>query len=174
MGDRPEWYPELQVDERTTLTQRLDFYRRVIARKLEDLDHAQASSRVLEATDLTVGGVVKHLALVEDFWFQKKLLGVRLPEPWAAAPLDEDPDWPFRSAADDTVGELLALYADACGRSRSAAAGFATLDAVAAAPSFGKGPVNLRWIFVHMIDETSRHAGHLDLLRDAIDHDAGR
>jgi hypothetical protein len=49
---------------------------------------------------------------------------------------------------------------------------FDSLDAVAAVPSYGKGPVNLRWILVHMIDETARHAGHLDLLRDAIDRRA--
>jgi uncharacterized damage-inducible protein DinB len=83
--------------------------------------------------------------------------------------LAEDRDWPFHSSQHDSVDEVLSLYAAACARSRAAAGRFDSLDAVAAVPSFGKGPVNLRWILVHMIDETARHAGHLDLLRDAID-----
>lgn len=169
--DLDRWHPDLQPpDERTALEQFLDQYRQIAAAKLADLDNRQASARVLEATDLTVGGIVKHLACAEDRWFQGKLLGARLPEPWASAPLAEDPDWPFHSSQHDSVDDLLSLYTDACARSRAAAARFDSLDAVAAVPSFGKGPVNLRWILVHMIDETARHAGHLDLLRDAIDH----
>ena len=124
---------------------------------------------MLEATDLTVGGVVKHLAWVEDLWFRAKLLGVDLPEPWASAPLSDDRDWPFHSAQFDSVDYLVALYSAACERSRVVATRFDSLDAVAAVPSFGKGPVNLRWILIHMIDETACHVGHLDLLRDAID-----
>jgi Protein of unknown function (DUF664) len=170
MSDASSWFPHLRpADERTALEQFLDQYRHIAASKLADLDQAQASARALEATHLTVGGIVKHLAWVEDRWFQGKLLGLQLPEPWASAPLAEDPDWPFHSSRHDSVDEVLSLYASACARSRDAAGRFDSLDAVAAVPSYGKGPVNLRWILVHMIDETARHAGHLDLLRDAID-----
>jgi hypothetical protein len=173
MSDPSSWFPELRpADERTALEQFLDQYRHTVTTKLADLDQAQASTRVLQATDLTVGGIVKHLAWAEDRWFQGKLLGLALPEPWASAPLAKDPDWPFHSSRRDSVGEVLSLYSHACARSRAAAGRFDSLDAVAAAPSYGKGPVNLRWILVHMIDETARHAGHLDLLRDAIDRGA--
>ncbi len=164
-----ETYPELRANERTTLEQFLDQWRCIVRAKLADLDEAQATARVLAATDLTVGGIVKHLAWAEDRWFQEKLLGMFLPEPWASAPLAEDPDWPFHSSQHDSVEELLALYDNACARSRAAASRFDSLDSTAAVRSFGKGSVSLRWIFVHMIDETARHAGHLDLLRDAID-----
>lgn len=170
MTDLSAFYPELRADERTTLEQFLEFYRHVVVSKISDLDKAQASTRVLEATDLTVGGIVKHLAHAEDFWFQEKLLGADLPEPWASAPMAKDPDWPFQSSQYDSVASVVTLYSSACGRSRRAAGCFESLDALAAVPSFGKGPVTLRWILVHMIDETARHAGHLDLLRDAIDH----
>jgi Protein of unknown function (DUF664) len=174
MTDSSTWNPNLQpCDERTALEQRLDQYRHIVTTKLGDLDHSQASTRVLEASDLTVGGIVKHLAWAEDRWFQERLLGAEAPKPWASAPLADDPDWPFHSSHQDSVQELLGLYTSACARSRAAAAGFDSLDAVAAVPSFGKGPVNLRWILVHMIDETARHAGHLDLLRDAIDRTRG-
>jgi uncharacterized damage-inducible protein DinB len=170
MADPTESYPDPRPpDERTALEQFLDHQRNIVVAKLADLDDGQASARVLDATDLTVGGVVKHLAWTEDHWFQARLLGVERPEPWVSAPLAQDPDWPFRSARHDTVGELLALYDAACRRSRAATARHDSLDAPAALPSFGKGPVNLRWILVHMIDETARHAGHLDLLRDALD-----
>ena len=68
----------------------------------------------------------------------------------------------------DTVEGLGGLYAAAWARSRAARAGCASLDQAALVPSFGRGPVNARWIVVHMIEETARHAGHLDLLHDAL------
>jgi uncharacterized damage-inducible protein DinB len=164
-----EHFPDLRPpDERTALIQRLDYYRRGVIYQIEAVDDAAASSHVLEATNLTMGGIVKHLAWVEDHWFQARMLGVDLPEPWASAPLAEDREWPFHSARRDSVASLIDLYSEACDRSRAAADSFETLDAIAAAPSFGKGPVNLRWILVHMIDETACHTGHLDLLRDAV------
>jgi Protein of unknown function (DUF664) len=170
MTDSSTWNPDLQPgDERTALEQRLDQYRHIVMSKLADLDDAQASTHVLETTDLTVGGIVKHLAWAEDRWFQERLLGADPPEPWASAPLADDPDWPFHSSHQESVEELLSIYYNACARSRASAALFDSLDAIAAVPSFGKGPVNLRWILVHMIEETARHAGHLDLLRDALD-----
>lgn len=163
-------HPELRPhDERSALVQRLDQYRQIIRSQLADLDDERAWTRPLGATDLTVGGIVKHLAWAEDHWFQGKLRGVDLPEPWASAPLADEPDWPFHSSEYNTVDQLLELYAAAVERSRAATDRSASLDEVAAAPSFGQGPVNLRWILVHMIDETARHAGHLDLLRDALD-----
>jgi Protein of unknown function (DUF664) len=74
----------------------------------------------------------------------------------------------MRLGSDDTVRGILDLYATACERSRSATARFASFSQPAAVASFGQGPVNLRWIMVHMIDETARHAGHLDVLGDAL------
>ena len=119
---------------------------------------------------MTIGGVVKHLSRVEDLWFQKKLLGVAMPEPWASAPLDAEPDWDFTSARRDSVEQLRGLYVAACQRSRSTADRFRHLGSLAAQPSFGAGPVSLRWIFMHMIEETAQHRGHLDLLRNALTH----
>lgn len=160
-----EWYPKLRADERSMLGQFLDQYRHTVDAKLTALDDAAASAYILPATQLTVGGVVKHLAHMEDLWFQEKLLGVDPPEPWASAPGEE---WAFESSTTDSVDELRQLYAEACARSRSAASGIDSLDALAARPSFGKGPVSLRWIHIHMIEETARHAGHIDILCDAL------
>lgn len=169
MNADEEWYPDLQpADERIALEQRLEEYRRVVAGQMSAFGDEAAGSNVLAATPMTPAGILKHLAWVEDRWFQGKLLGEELPEPWRSAPLDDEPDWPFTSAVDDSVESLQALYRDACDRSRGAADGFHSLDAFAAVPSWGVAPVNLRYIYVHMIDETARHAGHLDLMVDAV------
>jgi Protein of unknown function (DUF664)/SET domain len=160
-------YPELRADERTTLEQFLDHYRRAVLTRLNGLTDVQAAAQVLPATNLTVGGIVKHLAAMEDLWFRRKMMGSDpVPELWGEPPVQEA--WAFSSAAADSVGQIADLYQAACVRSRAAAATFDSLDATAAVPSFGKGPVTLRWIYVHMLDETACHVGHLDVLSDAL------
>lgn len=154
-------------DERTALLQRLDQYRAIAAAALLDVPWPRASARLLPAPDLTIAGIVKHLAWAEDRWFQGRLLGVEMPAPWNRVGAD-DPDSSMRLTPGDTVEGILELYSSACDRSRHAVARFDALTQVAAVPSFGTGPVNLRWILVHMIDETARHAGHLDLLCDTL------
>lgn len=160
--------PDLQPgDERTALVEHLDRYRAIAVAALRGLDWEDASTRLRPATDLTIAGIVKHLAWAEDRWFQGRLLGVRMPAPWDA-PGADDPDHAMRLAPDDSVESIVALYSAACERSRAALCRCASLSEVAAVPSFGIGPVNVRWLLVHMIDETARHAGHLDLLRDCL------
>jgi hypothetical protein len=144
MSADTEGYPELDADERTTLGQFLDQYRRRALSRLERLSDAQARTRSLPATDLTPGGIVKHLAHMEDHWFIARVGGGELPEPWASAPLDTEPHWDFESAAGDTVEEISVLYRAACTRSRQVAIRLPTLDTTAPRPSFGKGPVTLR------------------------------
>ena len=165
-------HPDLAADERATLEQFLDFYRAVMLRKVGGLEAADMARAPLGTTSLTLGGLIKHLALVEDSWFQETLLGGPMPEPWASAPFDSDHDWDFHSASEDSPAELARLYSEACARSRRAAATFESLDAEAARQRKGQ-PISLRWIFVHMIEETARHAGHADLIREAIDGTAG-
>ena len=100
--------------------------------------------------------MLKHLALVEDDWFQVKFLGVPELEPWASAPFDVDLDWDWHSAVDDTPDELLRLYDAACTHSR---AGVAEVG----------GDLDRR----SAIEETAPHNGHADLLREAIDGSVG-
>lgn len=161
-------YPDVTAGERRSLEQFLDFHRGGVVSTLEGLTDVEAAARVLPATELTVGGVVKHLAAVEDLWFSHKLLDVPSAEPWRSAPFDEDPDWEFHSAADDSVAELRALYLSACDASRRITGQFDSLDVRAVRGSFGGQLVSLRWIYLHMIEETAQHRGHLDLLMDAI------
>lgn len=133
-----------------------------------DVSWAQASAHLLPATDMTMAGIVKHLAWAEDRWFQGRLLGIEMPAPWDA-PGADDPDHSMRLASSDTTEAIQELYRSACERSRDAVHRCVSLDQVAAVASFGIAPVNLRWILVHMIDETARHAGHLDLFRDCLE-----
>ena len=169
MKDLSGYWPDLQpATERDSLEQHLDFCRAAAAARLEDLSDDQAATRPLPGSDLTIGGVIKHLAWVEDRWFTGKLLGRSLPEPWRSAPLATQPGWPFESAGDDAAEGLLQLYGEACARSREVACRFESLDGVAAEPSFGMGPVTLRWLYVHMVQETAWHLGHLDLLRGGL------
>jgi Protein of unknown function (DUF664) len=90
-----------------------------------------------------------------------------MPAPWDV-PGADDPDHAMRLAPGDTIDWIVQLYSSACERSRAAVERCDSLSDVAAVPSFGRGPVNVRWILVHMIEETARHAGHLDLLRDCL------
>lgn len=160
-------YPDLDADERTTLTQFLDLYRRRVVERFSALSDAEARTVSLPATKLTPGGVVKHLAHMEDHWFTARIGSRELPEPWASAPFDARPDWDFESAADDTVEQITTLYQEACERSRGVVASIPGLDAKASEPSFGRGPVTLRWALVHMLEETACHVGHLELLTDS-------
>lgn len=168
MAESPPAKLELQPDdERSALLQRLDHYRPVAAAALVGALWRLASARLFPATDMTIAGIVKHLAWAEDRWFQGRLLGSEMSAPWNQAGAD-DADHSIRVAPGDTADGILALYASACERSRVAVARCDSLSHVAAVPSFGIGPVNLRWILVHMVEETARHAGHLDVLRDTL------
>ena len=168
MTEAPRAHLDLQpADERTALGERLDHYRAIVAGALAGVTWPQASAPPLPRTNMTMAGIVRHLAWAEDRWFQGRLLGLPMPAPWDA-PGADDPDAAMSLGTDDSVDGILDLYATACERSRRAMARFASFSQPAVVASFGVGPVNLRWIMVHMIDETARHAGHLDVLGDAL------
>jgi uncharacterized damage-inducible protein DinB len=170
----PRVEPPQQADELTTLLAYLDYHRRTLVEKVSGLT-AEQLARTLPPSSLTLGGLVKHLALVEDNWFVERMAGRPAPEPWARAPFDDDPDWDFHSAGGHTPAELVALYDDACARSRAVVAELGSPEARSARvrPLTGE-PFTLRWLLLHMIEETARHNGHADLLREAIDGATGQ
>jgi predicted enzyme related to lactoylglutathione lyase/uncharacterized damage-inducible protein DinB len=167
-SDQP--YPEgiRTASEEQQLAGMLDWYRAAVLRKVEGIARATATTSPVRS-GTTIAGLVKHLALVEDSWFHYRFAGLPEPEPWASAPWDDDPDWEFHSAVDDTFEDLVALYQDACARSRSAAAGH-ELDATAVN---SEREFTLRFAYVHLLEETARHAGHLDILREFLDGTTG-
>lgn len=178
----PERDPAARVDppphanEADTLLGFLRYQRDTFRWKTGGLTAGQLAS-TLSPSDMTLGGMIKHLALVEVWWFHQVLGGGDQPEPWASVDWDEDPDWEWRTGATDVPGELTALYeesvrvADAGVERALAADGFDTLSVV---PDRHSGqPFTLRWIMTHMIEEYARHNGHADLIRQSIDGRTG-
>jgi uncharacterized damage-inducible protein DinB len=163
--------PPFNADERTTLFAFLDYQRATLLGKTEGLDAEQLRRR-LPSSALTLAGLLKHLAFVEDDWIQVDFLGRPAPQPWASAPWDDDRDWDFHSAEQDDPAELKALYSAACDRTRLVVAAH-DLDAPAAGIHPSGQHWSLRWIVNHLVEETARHNGHADLLREAIDGAVG-
>ncbi len=159
--------PDPHADERTTIDQFLDYQRATLQLKTDGLNREQLNKR-LPTSALTLGGLLKHLALVEDDWIVVRFLGLPEPEPWASAPWDEDRDWEFHSAERDDPEGLRALYDAACDRSRQAVAA-AGLDDLSVRTDRDGRHWSLRWILTHLTEETARHNGHADLLREAVD-----
>ena len=158
-------FPEIRdVDERTMLEGMLDWYRDGVVGKVAGLTDEQAKERRV-ASNSTLIGMVKHLAGVEDSWFHDRFAGRPEPDVWAGADLAADPDWDFTSAWDDTLAGTVALYREACARSRDAAAGRHLDEMAVNTPR----PFNLRWAFVHVIEETARHLGQMDIMRELSD-----
>ncbi len=166
---RPE--PPLVADEAATLLGFLDFQRATLEWKCAGLDPAALRATVGVST-MTLGGLLKHLALVEDDWFSECLPGLPSAPPWNSVDWEADRDWEWRSAANDTPDQLFALWRGAVQRSRVQVANALSkggLDTVALRKwPDGRAP-SLRWILTHMIEEYSRHNGHADLIRESID-----
>jgi uncharacterized damage-inducible protein DinB len=157
-------------DERTTLVSMLEVYRAVLARKAWGLSPEQLN-RTMGPSTLTLGGLLKHMAWVEQHWFYRVFLGNQQREPWLSAPWDRDKDWELTSAAGAALDELLELYDREVATAREIVAAAPDLDALAA--DRRRGRINLRWILVHMIEEYARHCGHADLIRESIDGAVG-
>jgi hypothetical protein len=152
----PEDGSELQV-----LAGLLDFLRSTTINKVAGLTSEQAFSAPVPPSALTPAGVVKHLTGVERFWFSIDFAGADLPFPWP----EDDPHGNFPIAPGDTLPGIVAAYTEECDRSRAAINGRA-LDE----PARGAGmSFTLRYALAHMVEETARHCGHLDLLRERID-----
>ena len=158
-------------DELTTLSQFLDFHRSVLAHRAWGLSQTELATS-LAPSDLTLGGLLKHMAYVEDIWFHQRFLGNAPIEPWASADWDADADWEMTTAADNTPRQLFDQFDESCARSRTIAAA-ATLDQVSIVTRSDGIHWNLRWILVHMIEEYARHCGHADFIRQSIDGEVG-
>ena len=150
----------------------LDAYRALAVRKTAGLNREQLATSLAPST-LTLGGSLKHLALVEDDWFYSDVAGNDLPEPWASVSEAVPVDWAWTSAANDSPEELLELFETACARSRAACAAVTSLDTMSVKTDRHGEPWSLRWIYIHMIEEYARHVGHADLIRESIDGTTG-
>jgi hypothetical protein len=157
--------PIQRGSERAMLESMLDFYRATVVNKVAGLDDEQAFTATVPPSTLTPATVVKHLAGTERFWFSIDFAALDVPWPW----LDDDVHGNFRIEPGDTLAAIVADYVEECARSRRAVAE-ADLDD----PARGEDmDFTLRYALIHMVQETARHCGHLDLLREVTDGAVG-
>ncbi len=142
----------------------LDYLRATMLWKLEGLSEEEATRRA-EPSGLSLLGMVKHLAYVERSWFRRVFAGEAVDFPWTEA--DPDADW--RVEPGETIASVVALYEAECARAQAIVAG-QEWNAPSAQPD---QPRTLGWILTHMVEETARHCGHADLLREGIDGATG-
>jgi len=153
----------------------LDYQRATLAWKCGGLTDEQLRT-ARPPSMVTLGGLLKHLASIEDEWFTEIVAGQPTPEPWASADPEAAPGWAWTSAAEDSGKELRDLWSERVERARDVVAalirdhGVAALDQTYAA---WLGAVSLRWVILHMIEEYARHNGQADLIRESIDGQVG-
>jgi hypothetical protein len=151
--------PRLSADERTTLLALLQFQRESLVRKVAGLDEDDAR-RQLVPTGTTLLWLLRHLAGAELRWVADRFAGGDV------GIVDE-------VQPDDTIASLTATYRDVWARVDAIVAAAPSLDTVCR-DNQGLSPVNLRWVLGHLLEETARHAGHADILRELIDGSSGR
>jgi uncharacterized damage-inducible protein DinB len=164
--------PPRQGNELDTLTLFLDYYRAVVVDKASGLSPEDLNRR-LEPSTLTLGGIVHHLALVEHWWFHECFTGSDAAAPWDGASWDDDPDWDFTIASTLEPQTIFDRYQRQCERSREVVEAADDLDQLSVRAGRAGQAWSLRWILIHMIEETARHAGHMDLIRESIDGATG-
>jgi len=157
--------PDPHADERAALMGWFDLQRGIIATKCTGLPDELAHRALIPTSPLmTVAGIVAHLTWAERLWFEHSLLDI----PGTGPGFDDIEDSEFLAAVDRPLAEVLEDYDRRCQQSNATIAGL-DLDALARRPSRHGAEPTLRWIIVHMIEETARHAGHLDILRELLD-----
>lgn len=165
MGKRTE--PPYRGNEKDTLLGFLQFTRETIVQKCRGLNDEQMRL-IPTVSSMSLLGMVKHLTIVERYWFQGVFLDADVELPWS----EEDPDGDWRTNEHDTAAAAIAAYIAECEISDRIVREH-ELERLAAWASSAEEVRSLRWILVHMIEETARHCGHADILREAIDGETG-
>jgi uncharacterized damage-inducible protein DinB len=159
--------PSYVLDERDMLEAWLEFHRITLVMKCEGLSEAERKARPVATSQLSLHGIVRHVAEVERNWFARVLGNDPDLEPiWFVDGLDDSELVPLDGA--DWDEDLAAWYAE-CERSREIAAAHDLDDTGLRRGS----PCSLRWIYNHMIEEYARHNGHADLIRELVDGAVG-
>ncbi|GAB3441805.1 hypothetical protein GCM10027517_18250 [Phycicoccus ginsengisoli] len=174
-SDETPWEPPLAGGEAEALLGALDRLRWTFRYKTDGLGADGLGQRV-GASSLTLGRLLKHLAVAEDHAFHTKLDGSTLPPVWDGNGWDDDPDWEITSAGADEPAQLYAYWDDAVARSRErvrAALARGRLDQEVHAATDAGEHANLRRLLCDMVEEYGRHTGHADLLREAVDGRVG-
>ena len=169
--DMPPWEPPFAGTEVEHLVGSLERLRATFRWKAGGLDAAGLAFR-LPSSELTLGGLLKHLAWAEDLMWTRKLSGAPQSEPWASVDFEANRDWELISAAQDSPDELYALWDSTIERSRERLADALVdggLDQQVALGRDAGFTISLRRLVCDLIEEYGRHTGHADLLREAVD-----
>ncbi len=165
----PRIRPPFDADERTQLVGWLDMQRVIIGWKCDGLSDADARRPVLPVSPLmTVAGVVSHMRWVEHCWFEVMFMG----RPAVGPQFDDGPEDADMMVGDTPLKQLRAEYERQCALSNEIIAAH-SLDEVGRHPDYRASQGSLRWMLLHMIEETARHAGHLDAIRELLDGERG-
>ncbi|MEU6551830.1 DinB family protein [Streptomyces sp. NPDC046915] len=162
--------PAQNADERTMLEGWLDYHRQTLALKCEGLTDEQLRTASVPPSELSLMGLVRHMAEVERGWFRKVLTG---DDPGPIYYSDEDPDGEFHLTETDTWQEAYGTWQAEMEIARRHAAGFGLDDLSVGTGRSTQEPFSLRWIYTHMIEEYARHNGHADLVREQLDGATG-
>ncbi|MFL6109307.1 MAG: DinB family protein [Marmoricola sp.] len=172
----PPWEPPFNGTEAEAVFAHLDRQRITFRWKAADLDEGGLRATI-PSSSVTLGGLLKHLALVEDLYFHRKILDEPMPEPWASVDWEVVGDgWDWRSAAGEPAADLYALYDAAAGRSRVLVERIVArggLDAPSNATLPDGTRANVRRVVLDVVEEYGRHTGHADILREAVDGRTG-
>ena len=160
--------PPLVGDEREILTAYLDWHRQTFEMKCTGVPPERLSERGIPPSEMSLHGLVRHLAGVERWWFQTQFAGEDVPMLYYS---DDDPGQDFDDL-DGDVAEAMAVWRAECDRSREIVANASSLDETGTHKAT-RNPVSLRRVLVHLIAEYARHNGHADLLRERIDGATG-
>lgn len=153
--------------EKEVLEGFLDHYRATVLDLCRGLSEEDLRRSVVPS-GTSLLGIVKHLAWVELGWFVENVANEPVPHPFD---LDADPDADFHPLEDETAEDVFELYRSACDRARRALAAASLDDPI---PNPGRSrDFNVRWVVVHMIEETARHVGHADVIRELVDGTTG-
>ncbi|MFJ7907416.1 DinB family protein [Kitasatospora sp. NPDC096204] len=162
--------PPLLADERTAIVGWLDLQRKILRWKCEGLSEEDAHRSVLPSSPaMTMAGLVSHMRWTEHLWLEVLFLGGDEKQNPSFDRSDEGADW---RTGGRTLAELLAEYEAQCARSDEIVAA-ASLDDVGRHTGYHSGGANLRWMLIHLVEETGRHAGHADIVRELLDGSKG-
>ena len=157
--------PPFVADERTLLMGWYDLQRNLVEWKCQGLSDEDANRVLLPTSPLmTVAGIVSHLRWAEQTWYEVLFLG----GPAEGPQFIDDPEDSEMMAEGTPLAELMSNYRTQWARSNEVIAEH-SLDEVGRHPDFHSAQASLRWMIIHMIEETARHVGHLDIIREQLD-----
>jgi Protein of unknown function (DUF664) len=156
--------PPTVAGERASLESWLDYHRATLLYKCQGLTGDQLARRAVAPSSLSLLGLVRHMAEVERWWFRRRFAGQPGVDDLYCSEEHRDGDFDFAEAGNAEAD--FATFENECVLAREAAAGRSLDDTF---QGYRQGSFDLRWVYVHMIEEYARHNGHADILREQID-----